>query len=115
MQGNAAARSEYVMCVISGPEDRSVDIARAAVERGLAACAQVTEGVTSFYRWDGEVQEDREALIFLKTKAASVRGIEELLAEMHPYEVPELIAIPIEYGFSAYLKWIEENVKGSKS
>lgn len=80
-------------------------LAAAAVEQQLAACVQVSE-VRSYYRWAGETHSDPEFLLTLKTTAASVPGIEALLAREHSYDEPELIVQPIIAGSDTYLQWI---------
>jgi periplasmic divalent cation tolerance protein len=100
--------TDYVMCVISSPSKDAESIARTIVERKLAACAQVTQTVKSIYWWEGKVVNDEEMLIILKTKTQMVRNIETLLAEIHPYEIPELIVLPVIDGLAAYLGWIEK-------
>jgi len=81
------------------------NIARRLVETKLAACVQIMEPITSVYRWQGEV------LLLIKSKQDLIPRIAELLDEIHPYEVPELIAIPIVEGSASYLSWLEDNVR----
>ena len=84
-------------------------IAKELVEKRLAACAQVVDSMTSYYWWNEEVQESMELLILVKTKEKHIVDIESLFREIHPYDVPELAAVPLSGGSSEYLKWIEEN------
>lgn len=83
---------------------------RALVERRLAACVQLIDPIRSIYRWNGAVQEETEVLLVVKTTAERVRDIQKLLDELHPYEVPELVASPIVDGSPAYLDWILDSV-----
>ena len=83
-------------------------IATALVERGLAACVNVVPGVTSFYRWKGAVERDLELLLVIKTRADRFEALREALVSMHPYELPELIALPVEGGSLPYLAWLDE-------
>ena len=106
-------KSDYVMCIIASPSECSETIAEAIVSRKLAACAQVFPGVASFYWWNGELRKDSETLIYLKTKESAVPGIERLLPSIHPYEVPELIVLPVTGGLDSYLGWIDRTVTGS--
>jgi periplasmic divalent cation tolerance protein len=85
-------------------------IARALVERRLAACVNVVSGVVSVYRWKGEVRRDEERLLVLKTRAEKLEALREALVELHPYELPELVALPIEAGHAPYLAWLDESV-----
>jgi periplasmic divalent cation tolerance protein len=85
-------------------------LARALVEERLAACAQVTGPVSSTYKWQGEVERATEWYCHLKTTLAQYAGVEARIRQLHPYEVPEIIAVPILQGNSDYLKWIQEAV-----
>jgi periplasmic divalent cation tolerance protein len=85
-------------------------LARALVERRVAACVSVLPGVTSFYRWKGIVQRDEERLLLIKTCADRFDELRAALVELHPYEVPEVIALPITAGHGPYLSWLEESV-----
>jgi periplasmic divalent cation tolerance protein len=85
-------------------------IGRALVERRLAACVNVVPGVTSIYAWKGSVTTDSELLLVIKTRREKLDEVRSALLELHPYEVPELIALPIEGGHEAYLEWIEDSV-----
>ena len=85
-------------------------IGRALVERRLVACVNVVPGVTSIYAWKGSVTTDSELLLVIKTRREKLDEVRSALLELHPYEVPELIALPIEGGHGAYLEWIEDSV-----
>jgi periplasmic divalent cation tolerance protein len=98
-----------VLCTVGSSEDAE-RMAGALVERGLAACVNVVPGVTSFYRWKGETVRDSEWLLVVKTTASRFEALREALVELHPYEVPEVIALPIERGHAPYLAWIDESV-----
>ncbi len=84
-------------------------LARALVGEGLAACVNVVPGVTSYYRWKGELQRDAEWLLVIKTRAGRLEAIEAALARLHPYEVPELLALKVEDGLPSYLAWLDES------
>ncbi len=81
-------------------------IARTLVEERLAACVNVSPAVTSFYWWDKKLVEDRELILLIKTKALLLERLESRLKELHPYEVPEFIALPIASGSRDYLGWL---------
>jgi periplasmic divalent cation tolerance protein len=83
-------------------------IATALVERGLAACVNIVPGVTSVYRWKGAVERDLELLLVIKTRADRFEALREALVSLHPYEVPELIALPVDAGHPPYLAWLDE-------
>jgi periplasmic divalent cation tolerance protein len=80
------------------------------VEERLAACAQVLGPVSSVYRWQGEVETATEWYCHLKTTAARVSAMVSRIRALHPYETPEIIALPVAEGDPAYLRWIEESV-----
>ncbi|MDX1674987.1 MAG: divalent-cation tolerance protein CutA [Longimicrobiales bacterium] len=85
-------------------------LVRRLVEDGVVACGNILPGVTSIYRWQGAVEHDREALIVFKTTAAGARRLVERVPELHPYEVPEVLVLPVEGGHAPYLDWVRENV-----
>lgn len=82
-------------------------IARTLVVKRLAACGNVTTPVTSVYRWKGKVQKDSEVLLVLKTRRALVSACVRQIRALHPYKVPEIIALPIVGGFKDYLTWVD--------
>jgi periplasmic divalent cation tolerance protein len=81
-------------------------IAKALVEERLAACVNIVPGVRSIYAWKGRVCDDRELLLVIKTTRGRYAALERRVKAMHPYEVPEVIALPIVRGSSGYLKWV---------
>ena len=82
-------------------------LARAVIEVRLAACAQ-TLPISSCYRWDGKIVEDGEQMILFKTLADQYSALEGFLLERHPYEVPEILALPVAAGLPAYLGWMKQ-------
>jgi len=86
-------------------------IARALVEQRLAACVNVVPGLVSLYRWKGELQRDEERLLVIKTRRERYAALQQALQSLHPYELPEIVALPVEAGSPAYLAWIDENVR----
>jgi periplasmic divalent cation tolerance protein len=95
-----------VVLVTCPTVDRAAEIARALVEERLAACGNVVPGVRSIYRWEGKVQDDQEALLVLKTTRERFEALRERVLALHPYQVPEVIALPVEAGSAPYLAWI---------
>ncbi len=85
-------------------------IARALVERRLAACVNVVPGVVSVYRWRGAVEREEELLLVIKTRTERLAALREALVALHPYEVPELVALDVEDGHLPYLAWLDESV-----
>ncbi len=83
-------------------------LSRGLVDARLAACVNAIPGVRSFYRWQGEVKEDPEVQLIIKTRANRYPDVERWILEHHPYEVPELLAFSIEAGSPSYLKWLEQ-------
>jgi periplasmic divalent cation tolerance protein len=86
-------------------------LACALVERRLAACVNVVPGVVSHYRWKGELQRDQERLLVIKTRAQRLDALRAALAELHPYELPELVALEIAAGHAPYLAWLDDSVR----
>ena len=84
-------------------------IARTVVEERLAACGTVLPGVRSIYRWDGKVQDEPEVLLVLKTQRRHFPALRDRILALHPYEIPEVIALPVEAGSDAYLDWIAKS------
>jgi periplasmic divalent cation tolerance protein len=89
-------------------------IARTLVTESLAACAN-TFPIESVYRWKGEIVEEREWALLLKTRAELYPRIEERLRALHPYEIPAIVAYPIARGLPAYLQWIDEATRAAES
>src|SRR5512132_1454474 len=89
----------------------SPELARTLVEERLAACGNVVSGLRSIYRWDGKVQDDSEALLLLKTTRGRFEALRDRVLALHPYEVPEVIALPIEAGSARYLAWIADETR----
>ena len=79
------------------------------MEKRFAACAQILDGITSIYWWKKAVQREREVLLLIKTRESLVGEIEKQFESLHPYDVPELIVLPIGRGSRKYIKWLEEN------
>ena len=91
--------------------DKAAEVARTLVTEGLAACANLVGPVRSIYRWKGEVQDDTETLAVIKTTRESFEAMRARLVELHPYEVAEVIALPVEAGHAPYLEWVEAETK----
>jgi periplasmic divalent cation tolerance protein len=94
----------------AGSEEEAGRIASLLVERRLAACVQVAGPITSRYRWQGEIEEEREWRCLAKTTRAAYEAVEAAIREVHSYEEPEIVAVPIVAGSAGYLAWIGENV-----
>jgi periplasmic divalent cation tolerance protein len=105
---SAAWDPDAVVVVLSTAPDAEVArrIARALVERRLAACVQVLPGVASTYRWQGAIEESSEVLILAKTTHARMDALETVLRELHPYEVPECVALEAAHVAAPYRAWL---------
>lgn len=86
-------------------------LARVLVERRLAACVSIGAAVSSCYPWKGEIEQDEELPVTIKTTPARMKALKKTLPELHPYEVPELLAVPVTDGLEPYLDWLEDWVK----
>lgn len=109
MTGPAADTDAFVVLVTAPSPEKAAELARALVDERLAACGNVVPGLRSIYRWQGAVQEDQEALLLLKTTRARLDALRARVVALHPYEVPEVLALPVEAGHPPYLAWIVES------
>jgi periplasmic divalent cation tolerance protein len=101
-----------VLTTLGADADASA-IARALVDERLAACVNVLPPMTSTYRWNGRVEQEREQQLVIKTAAARVDALEARLRELHPYEVPEFLVVRVDRGSEAYLSWLAESAKSA--
>lgn len=108
----AEPRGEAVFVVfVTGPDRETLrDLGRRLVEERLAACANVWDGIDSVFRWRGEVQEEREALALLKTTGGRLEALRGRVAELHPYDEPEFLALAVDTGSPSYLAWVVDSV-----
>jgi periplasmic divalent cation tolerance protein len=84
-------------------------IARELVTGNFAACANVIPKIESIYRWQGKIEQGEETLVLFKTTAARFAAFQEKLKSLHPYEIPEIIFVPVTAGLPAYLRWVADN------
>jgi len=99
-----------VVLVTAPSADEAARIARTLVEEKLAACGNVVPGVRSIYRWQGKVCDEQEALLVLKLPAKRFPELRDRVVALHPYEVPEVIALRIEDGSEKYVDWIVQSM-----
>ncbi|MFW6457124.1 MAG: divalent-cation tolerance protein CutA [Planctomycetota bacterium] len=97
-----------VVMITCGTEDEARRIGRQLVDERLVACASVQASVDSIYRWKGKVEEDVETGLILKTCRSHVERVVERVKELHSYELPEVVALPIVAGLGPYIQWIRE-------
>jgi len=86
-------------------------IGTALVKEGLAACVNVVPGVRSIYAWQGKVCDDRELMLVIKTTRRRYAELERRVKALHPYRVPEVIALPVRLGSAAYLRWVRQSAR----
>lgn len=103
--------SDHVVALSTvGKAEDAERIAEALVERRLAACVNIVPGLTSVYRWKGKLERDDERLLVIKTRRDRVDALRVALVSLHPYDLPELLVLPVEAGHAPYLAWIDESV-----
>ena len=102
--------NKKIVLTTAGSQDEARKIAHGLVERRLAACVNVVAPVESVYRWQGKIESAQEWLLIVKTTAENFAKVRDAIRELHSYDLPECIMLPIEDGSPAYLGWIEESV-----
>ena len=102
---------KILVLATAGSKDEAHKIARALVERLLAACVNIVPQVRSVYRWEGEIEEAEEWLLIVKTTQAAFERVRDAIVELHSYDVPECISVSIDGGSVGYLSWIGQSVK----
>ncbi len=105
---------QHAVVLITAPVEKGEEIANFIIENRLGACVNVVPKVNSTYWWKGKVERDEEALLVVKTSLKNFGRLKERVKEIHPYSVPEIIALPIIEGNEEYLGWIDESLKEGK-
>ena len=104
--------NEFFVILSTCPDTGTAErLGTALVEESLAACVNVVPGLRSIYRWNDAVQSDEEVLMLIKTTAARLEAARLRLVELHPYEVPEVVALPVADGHHAYLEWVSNSTR----
>lgn len=104
------------MVLCTCPEgDFAAQLARTLVAEALAACVNCVPGIVSHYRWQGQPEQDTETLLLIKTTQARLPALSARIRELHPYELPEVVAVPVLGGLAEYLDWIRAGVSGPSS
>lgn len=108
-EATAASGDDLVFAYITaGSRGEAVTIGRALVEERLAACANVLDGMTSIYRWQGVVEQASEAVLIAKTRASLFDRLAARVMELHSYDLPCVVALPVTAGLPAYLAWLRD-------
>ena len=103
-----------VAVFVTMPDVESAEgMGAALVEERLAACANVVHGVTSLFRWEGEVRRETEALMMIKTTGDRADALRARVVELHPHDVPEVVAMDVVSGHAPYLDWVRTEVRGA--
>ena len=95
------------LCTVPNRET-ALRIAEQLLNQGVAACINITSPITSVYRWEGKLETNDELLLLIKTTQAKYQALETQIRSLHPYELPEIIAVPVEQGLNDYLNWVEQ-------
>ena len=103
-----------VVMVTASSADEAAHIGRVLVEDRLAACANVIGPIRSIYRWEGAVEDAAEHLLVIKARAADFTALETRVRELHSYDVPEVIALPLRAGSAPYLAWLDDATRGDR-
>jgi len=101
--------AKYITVFVTCPQDRAPELATQLVQLRLAACVNIIGGLRSIYTWEGKVCDDAEALMVIKTRGVLFEALRDKVVQLHPYDVPEVIALPIIDGHAPYLRWLEES------
>jgi len=102
---------QYLVVFCTCPdEETALSLAKKLVETKLAACVNLMPSLQSVYQWKNQIETAKEVLMILKTNAQAYKKLETFLQKAHPYECPEIIAVPITQGLPGYLKWIDESL-----
>ena len=94
-----------VLTTVANTEE-AVELVRALLDRRLIACGTLLPGVRSLYRWEDKLADEQEVMLLLKTRSAALESLRVAFEELHPYRVPELLALPVHAGLDKYLSWI---------
>lgn len=105
----------FIVVYCTVPDVKSAKkLSHKILEAKLAACISIQKSVTSLFVWEGKLEEESESLLFIKTKKRLFDELEKFIIKNHPYDIPEIIALPIIKGHTPYLRWIKKQTKGQK-
>lgn len=109
---SADSGSDYLTILCTVPDSVSAErIAARIINAKLAACVNIVPGIESVYEWQGKIERSQELLLIIKTHANRYTELEQKLVELHPYDTPEVIALPIAHGLADYLSWIGKSTQ----
>ncbi|PQJ29903.1 divalent-cation tolerance protein CutA [Rubritalea profundi] len=104
---------EVILVYINFPNRESArQIGTGLIEKQLAACVNIIPEVESIYQWKGEVKVENEVMVIVKTTASRYKQLEAFVLEKHPYDVPEVISLPLSQGSESYLNWVQDKMEG---
>jgi periplasmic divalent cation tolerance protein len=98
-----------LLVMVSCPESAAATLADALVQRRLAACVSILPGMRSVYRWQGRIETAQECLLLAKTTALRYAELEAAVRSLHPYDLPEILAVEVARGLPGYLRWLEDS------
>ncbi len=107
--------SDEIVVLVTSPKDIAESLATTVVAEHLAACANIIPGVTSIFFWEGKVCQEAEVLLLIKTTKSSWNQLMVRVKELHTYDIPEIVSLPITDGFQPYLNWINQSCLMKKS
>ncbi len=104
----------YILCLVTidDPEKAAL-MARNLVEKRLVACVNIVPEIRSIYRWKGQIYNESERLMLMKTRKEFFDPLRDAIRELHPYEVPEIICLDIDQGLPEYFRWIDDSTAGT--
>ena len=106
----------YIVVLVTVPDEQTaLTIANALVKERMAACVQVDQPITSIYSWKGAIEKDKEWRIVIKSREERFGEIKKVILEIHPYDVPQIIALPVVQGHEDYLTWIDDSLRDRPS
>ncbi|MFC4427870.1 divalent-cation tolerance protein CutA [Deinococcus navajonensis] len=104
-----------LVVLVTVPPERAHELARILVAERLAGCVNIVGGVQSIYRWQGDVAEDPESLLLIKTTGEAYPDLERRIKELHSYEVPEIVALPFDRASSEFQSWLRDSLEPERS
>jgi periplasmic divalent cation tolerance protein len=101
---------KIVVFTTCNSQEQGAQLARHLIEHRLAACVNILTGARSFYRWKGEIEQAPEVVLLIKSRRDMFDKLREVIAQLHSYEIPEVIALPVVDGSAAYLGWLDREL-----